>query len=603
VVAFRDVTDERSALAQLQEQALRDPLTGLASWTLLQDRLRRALDRAAPNGGTTAVLAIDVDRFHRINHSFGHDTGDQVLLEVGRRIQVTLRGHDTVARPCTVACRGGDEFFVLCEDVKGQPAAATIAARLADTISAPMDVGGRPIAITASVGIALQRLVSDPKALIVDAEVAMHEAKSQGPGHQACFAEEMGAAVRDLSQTEAALHQALEEGQLRLAYQPKLSLPTGQIAGVEALLRWEHPERGTVPPAEFIPLAERSGLIVPIGAWALEEACRQATSWEASFPNRPPLQVSVNVSARQFDADVVGVVARALDRARLGPGLLCLEVTESTVMRDVELAVATIGDLKALGVTVSIDDFGTGYSSLAYLRRLPLDEIKVDKSFVDGLGHDPEDTAIVAAVVAMAHALDLVVVAEGVETEEQMQALRTLGCEYVQGYYLGCPQPPEALDALLVTEAEASWAGNHAERQDPATQSPGTYRSTRVVVADDTPDVLQLARLSLTTAGFEVYEACAGREAIALVEELAPDCVILDVMMPDMDGFEVCRTLRAHPADSNCTIVMLTSMFSAENKIAAFSAGADDYIVKPFAPRDLVSRVRAAMNRRLESSG
>lgn len=396
------------------------------------------------------------------------------------------------------------------------------------------------------------------------------------------------------AEADGGLWRAFESGQLRLVYQPKVWVASGRISGAEAFLRWDHPERGLVPPAEFIPDAEANGLIVPIGAWVLAEACRQAKTWACLFPDRPPVPVSVNVSGRQFDTDVVAMVARGLDGARLGPGLLCVEVTETMVMADLDAAVATLGDLRALGVSVSIDDFGTGYSSLAYLRRLPLDEIKIDKSFIDGLGQDPVDTAIVAAVVGMAHAMNATVVAEGVETEKQLQALRTVGCEYAQGFYFAHPAPPHALEELLAAEAVASWVG-HQPKQWATPQAAGTYRSPIVVVADDTPDVRQLVRISLTTAGFEVHDVGSGREAIALVERFRPDCVILDVTMPDMDGLEVCKALRAEPSSSNCTIVMLTAASSPASKVAAFAAEADDYIVKPLSPRDLVSRVRAAI--------
>ena len=603
VVALHDITDERAAFEQLAQQALRDPLTGLASRRLLQDHLAQALGRAERTGSTTAVIAIDIDRFRQLNDTFGYDVGDDVLIEVARRLGSGLRGYDTVARSHVVARLGGDEFFVLCENVKSERAAMSIVARLTDSIGTPMELYGQTLAVTAGAGVVLHQGAEGPEELIRDAEVAMRQAKSRGRGVRVCFSAEMGAAARLLGETEAGLDRALANGELHLVYQPKILLATNQIAGVEALLRWSHPDRGTVSPAEFIPLAERSGHIVPIGALVLEQACRQAAAWARAFPGRPPLQMSVNVSARQFDTDIVGSVVRALDAARLGPGLLCVELTESTVMRDPDTTVAVLGDLKAVGVAISIDDFGTGYSSLSSLRRLPLDEIKVDKSFVEGLGSDPECTAIVAAVVGMAHALDREVVAEGVETEGQLEELRTLGCEYAQGYYFARPQTARDLEALLVGEAEQTWARYRAERHDPSARAAGSYRGRRVVVADDTLTVLQLARLSLTTAGFEVHEAGTGREAMALVGELAPDCVILDVMMPDMDGFEVCRALRANPASADCTIVMLTATSSPESKAVAFLAGADDYIVKPFAPRDLVSRVRAAMNRRISPSG
>jgi diguanylate cyclase (GGDEF)-like protein len=587
VVVLREVTE-----------ALHDTLTGLPNRALLEDHVRRALERSERKGWVTAMLAIDIDQFRHVNDRLGLEAGDRVLVEVARRLETALRPYDTVARHNTVARLGGDKFFVLCEDVGGVGAAAGIAARLAGSISMPTVLDGVELQVSACVGIALQQGAMRPDALILDAEAAVRRAKQQGPARQEFFAESMRVAVHERIEGELALRRALEEGQLRLAYQPKVDLGTGLTAGVEALLRWEHPERGTVAPLEFIGLAEDTGLFVPIGAWVLEEACRQAADWAVAFAQRPPLHVSVNVSARQFDADVVEVVDRALTSTGADPRLVCLEVTESTVMTDVTAAVETLGDLKALGVTVSVDDFGTGYSSLAYLRRLPLDELKVDQSFVNGLGRDPEDTAIVAAVMGMSHALDLVVVAEGVETQEQLAVLQTLGCEYAQGYYFARPQHPDELRDLLIAEAEGTWVGHQAQLHTGAAHAPGAHRSEQVLVVDDTADVRQLAHISLTAAGFEVHEAADGRGGLALAAQLRPDCVVLDVRMPDLDGYEVCRMLRAEPATSACTIVMLTGEASPDNKIQAFTAGADDYIIKPFAPRELVTRVRAAMRRR-----
>ncbi|HVA42196.1 MAG TPA: diguanylate cyclase, partial [Acidimicrobiales bacterium] len=345
VVVMRDVTDQRGAPDHLDQQVLRDPITGLASRQLLQDHLAQALSRAGRSGATTALIAIDIDGFRHLNDTFGHDVGDAVLVEVGHRLESVLRDYDTIARSHTVARLGGDEFFVLCEDVTGGRAALAIVARLTDSIATSMELDGQALAVTACAGIVLhQGHADDPEELILDAEMAMRQAKTQGQGGRVSFSEEMGAAARRLGETEASLQRALDAGEFRVVYQPKILLATGQITGVEALLRWEHPERGTVSPLEFIPLAERSGQIVPIGAWVLEQACAQAAAWAQAFPSRPPVQVSVNVSARQFDTDIVGAVVSALDTARLGPGLLCVELTESIVMRDPEAAVAILED-------------------------------------------------------------------------------------------------------------------------------------------------------------------------------------------------------------------------------------------------------------------
>ena len=391
------------------------------------------------------------------------------------------------------------------------------------------------------------------------------------------------------------LGEALGAGQLRLVYQPKVFLATNRIVGVEALLRWDHPVRGPVPPGEFVPAAEASGLIVPIGEWVLAEACRQGASWQRAFPRATPFGVAVNVSAQQLSAGLVRSVRDAVDASGIDAAGLCLEVTESAVMEDVEHAAAVLSELKKLGLTVSIDDFGTGYSSLEYLRRLPLDEVKIDQSFVAGLAVDPKDTAVVATVISLAHALDHDVVAEGVETSRQLDKLRAFGCELAQGFLLARPVSAAGVTELLAREA----AGDLLVSGGPAAAA----GAQTVVVADDAADVRQLARMSLTAAGFDVEEAPDGETTIELARRLRPACVVLDVSMPDRSGIEVCQLLRADSLTASCTIVMLTMSDEAADKAAAFSAGADDYIVKPFAPRDLVSRVRAALARHGSSAG
>jgi len=395
-------------------------------------------------------------------------------------------------------------------------------------------------------------------------------------------------------QGEDALQRALARAEFRVAYQPKVSLMTDRTTGVEALLRWHHPDRGIVPPLDFIPLAEESGLIIPIGAWVLEEVCREAQRWAHSLPGGLPLSIAVNVSPRQFESGLAETFGEIVASAGIDPSTVCLEVTEGTVMQEPETAITTLRQLKSLGLQISIDDFGTGLSSLAYLRRFPLDELKIDKSFVDGLGHDPEDTAIVAAVMGMAHALDLRVVAEGVETRDQAARLRTLGCDQAQGYFYARPGSAADIDDLLLAEA----AVKAARQQGRGIRGTEGARLERALVVDDAADVRQLARSSLAAAGFEVQEAASGEEAIAAARTFKPDCVVLDVNLPGMSGFDVCRLLREDPENQHTTIVMLTGDAEPAEKVEAFSLKADDYMVKPFSPRDLVSRVTSAMRRR-----
>ncbi|GAC1598428.1 MAG: hypothetical protein NVS3B21_23930 [Acidimicrobiales bacterium] len=596
----RDGDDGLRARAGIGD-ALTDPLTGLASRALLVDRARRALARAARTGGTTALLLVDVDDFRGLNDLFGQDGGDELLVETGQRLDRVFRPYDTVARPSEisdgplglVARFAGDQFVVVCEHVGDTAHADILARRVTDALSAPMSVAAGEVVISAGIGIALAapgELTLDQ--LIWRAETALRRAKAHGPGGCEVFT---GGPGGD-GETLQSLQRALAEGEFRLVYQPKVALDGDRIVGVEALLRWDDPARGVISPLEFIPLAEETGMIVPIGAWVIEQACGQARRWLDAFPDRPPLCVSVNVSVRQFGSELTALVSSVLASSRIPPESLCIEVTESILMADLKVALGTLHGLAELGVRISIDDFGTGFSSLAYLRQFPIHELKIDKSFVDGLGGDPHATAIVSAVISMAHALDLDVVAEGVETADQLARLRTLGCNEAQGYFFARPGEPGQVDELVRAETGGSTIGSRSPSRPEAAHP--SSRADRVLVVDDSDDVRQLALMSLSAHGFEVYEASDGTTALATARAVVPDCVVLDVMMPDMSGFEVCAALRADPDTSGCTILMLSANDDAQDKMQAFSCGADDYIVKPFSPRDLTSRVHAAMGRR-----
>ena len=600
VIGIRDISEGSQAEDPLAQAGLHDSLTGLPGRALFEDLARRAIARGRRNAWSTAVFAVDIDGFRDVDNDVGREAGEGVVVEAARRLQAVLRPYDSVGRPFENVGHPADQFFLLCEHVEDHRAASGIAGRISKSFEEPVELGGISTAISTRIGIALVGPVgAEPDRVIGDAEAALRRSKTRGAGMEE-FSDGMPSDARenDMRKRERELQQAIATGQLRVHYQPKILLSNDRVIGVEGLVRWQHPSLGLVPPLRFIPLAEETGLIVPLGAWVLREACRQARTWDDSFPGRPHLAVSVNVSARQFQSGLVGTVAEVLAETGIEPSRLCLEVTESIVMENVESAIETLDDLKALGVMVSIDDFGTGYSSLAYLKRFPLDELKIDRSFVDGLGAKQESTAIVAAIIAMAHALGLSVVAEGVETAEQLERLRMLGCEQVQGYYFSRPLSVEELGGFLVAEDAMSARRGHTGADDPE----GGYRPEVVVVADDSAQVLQLARVSLRTAGFEVHEAENGRAALALARAVKPDCVILDVRMPEMDGFQACRAIRDDATLAGCTIVMLTANAEPEDKIEGFSAGADDYIVKPFAPRDLVSRVRTAVRRRREQS-
>ena len=462
LVSVRDVTERRRAeiteLKRTQDElrsreehyrsaALHDSLTGLPNRTLFLDRLQLAIERLDRRGGVVAVLFADVDRFKLINDSLGHNAGDRVLVELAHRLREVLRPGDTIAR------FGGDEFVVLCEDLTGELEAVGLADRLAEVARAPLSTLTHDLFVTLSIGIAHASSSVTPEALLRDADAAMYLAKDQGRARAALFDDTMRTgAVRRL-ETESALRRAVERDELRVAYQPIVDLDTGRLIGAEALVRWAHPERGMLQPSDFIPVAEETGLIIPVGTWVLQQACRQAKLW-AAMPGGGDLVTMVNLSGRQLaQPGVVSMVKQTLRDSRLDPRRLGLEITESVVMDDAESAIGTLGHLASLGVGLSIDDFGTGYSSLSYLKRFPVATLKVDRSFVDGLGRDAEDSAIVAAVMSMASALGLRTVAEGVETTNQVSALLALGCHFAQGFHFGRPAPAEAITAALALVA------------------------------------------------------------------------------------------------------------------------------------------------------
>lgn len=596
VLVMRDVTRERTAEEMLAFQAMHDKVTGLPNRVLFVDHARSALSRAARHRWSTGFLVINVVAFEAINARLGYEAGDQVLAEIARRLQSATRSADRVARPEAVGRLGGDEFLMLCEHVGGAPGAANVASRVAALCAEPILLGSEMVRASVRVGIAVTTgSPVDPEVMIREATSALRRLRATGGSGFAFYDETMRSAQMARFADELALRSALERDELRLVFQPKVALDTDRITGFEALIRWLHPERGVIPPTKFIPLAEETGLIIPIGHWVLRQACEAAARWAREYPSPPVSTMSVNLSARQFDNGLVQTLQTVLAETGLDPRLLCLEVTESMVMGDPEMATTMLHQIKELGVHVSIDDFGTGYSSLAYLRRFPLTELKIDKSFVDGLGRDPESTAIVAAVMGMAHAMDLSVVAEGVETSAQLSALRALGCDEAQGYYYARPLPAGEIDRLLAApHLESEHRRGLHGRAD--ARSSGT-----IVIADDAADVRLLSRVSLTASGFEVHEAENGEDAIDLVHLVRPDCIVLDMYMPGMSGLDVCRALRADSATRDLTVVMLTADGSSAEKAEAFSLEVDDYIVKPFAPRDLVSRTTVAIRRRAET--
>jgi len=449
VVALRDATERKALERRLVHQAFHDQLTGLPSRALFLDRLEHARTRARDAGTTQAVLFIDVDRFKLINDSLGHRVGDDVLCTVASRLVGAVRTGDTVAR------FGGDEFTVLLEEMSGPAEASATAERMLRSLRLPIVAGDREIVLSVSIGIAVAEPGNAPTDLLAAADIAMYEAKRAGKDRfcaAAPDADELALARLDL---EMELRHAINEDELELHYQPVLNAQGGRLYGFEALVRWRHPTLGLLPPGRFMELAEDTGLVLPLGEWVLERACRTARDWRDQHPGEAAV-MAVNLSARQFqDPDLCARVASVLDTVGLEPSALVLEITETVVMGDTERTLASLRALKRLGVRLAIDDFGTGYSSLSYLKRFPVDVVKIDKSFVDGLGESPVDREIVAAVIRLAAAVGMQTVAEGVETTAQLEQLRMLGCSLVQGYLLARPEPLAGLERALASAALA----------------------------------------------------------------------------------------------------------------------------------------------------
>jgi diguanylate cyclase (GGDEF)-like protein/PAS domain S-box-containing protein len=443
VVTFKDITERKALEKKLQYQAFHDPLTDLPNRALFMDRLGHALARAGQQASEVAVLFTDLDNFKVINDSLGHKAGDQLLVAVAERLKACLRPVDTVAR------LGGDEFTLLLEGVTGVSDAARVAERIAQELRAPFALEAQEVFATTSTGIAVSSSAQgQPTDLLRHADLAMYRAKSKGKACYEVFEPSMSIDALERLELETELRRALGREELRVYYQPEILLESGDIVGMEALVRWEHPEHGLLLPQEFLPIAEESNLIMPIGQWVLREACKQLRTWQEQYPNIAPLVMSVNLSTREFFQP--SLIAEILRETGVDPRTLQLEITEGAVAYDnAQNANNTLWNLKTLGVQLAIDDFGMGYSSLSYLKRFPVDLLKIDRSFVRELGKDLKDTKIVAAIIHLARALDLKVIAEGVETAEQVEQLRKMECDMVQGSYFSKPLPSGAVSDLL----------------------------------------------------------------------------------------------------------------------------------------------------------
>ncbi|WP_433075307.1 putative bifunctional diguanylate cyclase/phosphodiesterase [Dactylosporangium sp. CA-052675] len=448
VISIRDITGRKELEEELTRQAFADSLTGMPNRALFRDRLEHAIARNRRGGGRITLLLVDLDDFKLVNDSLGHTAGDQLIATTALRLHQQLRAADTLAR------LGGDEFAILVEDIT-EIEAMDLAERLLAAIRRPLRLGNREVVCSASIGVATAKAGDgddgpDPGELLRNADLAMYAAKGAGRDRYALFDPAMYAGIMREAEDRAELERALAQHEFLVHYQPIVDLPTSRLIGVEALVRWQHPVRGLVGPNTFIPLAESTGLIVPLGRWVLRQACEQLAAWCEQFPVAAGIRVNVNLSARQFQHEgLVEEVAGILAETGVDPHQIVLEITESLLMQDTDSTIETLGRLKALGVRLAIDDFGTGYSSLSYLKRFPVDILKIDRSFVDGIDTEDGDATLAEAVVQLGRALQLQTVAEGIETTEQWSTLQDLGCEFGQGYLFARPGAADEISSIL----------------------------------------------------------------------------------------------------------------------------------------------------------
>jgi diguanylate cyclase (GGDEF)-like protein/PAS domain S-box-containing protein len=583
--AIRDITDRRQAQAQMAHQATHDALTGLPNRVLLEDRLQQAVVRSQREGTAIAVFFVDVDRLKAINDTRGHAVGDVLLQAVAERIRSAIRPADSLARI------GGDEFVIITEGFSTGTGPQPVADRIRAAFVEPVQLGDLAVDVTVSIGVAIAGPDGDATTLLRDADVAMYQAKEQGRDQYVVFDETLRAQTAERRTIELGLRASMERGELSVHYQPVIELTGSRVVGVEALVRWRHPELGMLPPGEFIAVAEESGMIVELGAQVLHRACTEVAGWCRQHRNLGPLSVSVNLSARQLiRPELVGVLADALARSGLAPDQLCLEITESILLDDAAFSTRALTAIKDLGVRVGVDDFGTGYSSLTYLQQFPVDTLKVDRSFVDGLADGSGargDRAIVAGVIDLAHAFGLTTIAEGVETEAQLAVLRSLGCEQAQGF-LWSP-------AVEGTEALAWIREWSAGRPGPG-RAAGSAEAAVLIVEDERGLRELLSELFAGADGFCVVgEAGDGRQAIALARHHQPDIIVLDLAMPGMGGLEALPLLRA--VSPRAKVVVVSGLDAGEIEATARAQGAAGYVVKGTDPARLVDLARSLVRR------
>jgi diguanylate cyclase (GGDEF)-like protein/PAS domain S-box-containing protein len=560
---LRDVTADKHYEEELERLVNLDSLTGLPNRNLLQDRMTQAIAYAHRKDAQVGVLFVDLDRFKVVNDHLGHHIGDRLLQMVGQRLRQLVRETDTVARI------GGDEFVLVISDLDNRSALSDIAGKLLHLLEQPLQVDGHELLASPSIGIACYPDDGlDGKTLLKHADTAMYRAKENGRNTFCFYAPQRGEAKRGQLAMGHALHRALDRGEFVLHYQPQVTLHNGEIAGVEALIRWQHPERGLMSPDEFVPVAEETDLIIRLGQWVLHEACAQATRWRQAGME---LTVAVNLSARQFlGSDLIGSVRDILEQTDLPPHLLELELTESQLVHDPESMARMLRELGGLGVGLALDDFGTGYSSLSYLKRLPIQKVKIDRSFVRDVMSDADDATLVHTIITMAHNLRLNVVAEGVENEEQLVFLRSHHCNEVQGHYISRPLPAGEIAPFVERQRRNSGDTTPAGEEFPA-----------VLLVDDDVMALEVLADILRLDGHRVLTALRPSEALRLLADHHVAVIVSDQMMPEMSGIELLRKVKHQHPDS--IRIVLTGYTDIEVVTEAINEGSVyKFMTKPW---------------------
>jgi diguanylate cyclase (GGDEF)-like protein len=571
----------------LAHQALHDPLTGLPNRTFLCRRLDHELAALDTPGRCVTLMILDLDGFKEVNDTLGHSIGDQVLVQIARRVASSVRHVDAVAR------LGGDEFAVLLASTPGDHE-ATLARRVLAALELPVTVKTTTVAVAASIGIATAELGETADELLRNADLAMYTAKAAGGNGYALYKPHMHSAIAERVRVETGLQTAWLTGDLLVHYQPIVDLANGRMVSVEALARWKHPDGDLIPPAVFIPIAERTGLIIPIGARVLNEACQQLASWQRQYGAAADITMSVNVSPRQlYSDDLVVIVAEALRSAGLQPKCLILEVTETAVMDDLDSAIRILGRLKALGVGIAIDDFGVGASSLARLRRLPVGVVKIDKSLVDHVPDGHVASSLLDAVVDMVRALQLKTIIEGVERADQAKHLRASGYDLAQGFYYARPMEAAAIERSLATARAAD--GGRAVFPVDAVSEPIARRETtgRALVVDDDEAVGVTACRILERHGLRAVLVPTIREAVAELTHTT-DVMVVDIGMPDGDGWDLISYVRASAMHARMPMVVMTGLLDSPEVLNRAHDLECEYLGKPFAPEALIAKIESA---------